>query len=266
MPPRRREKPSAANSLESLLSCAADSERQRVEELIAELQRLPPEEQAKSQAPAIAAPVASEVVAKTRAEAARLLDVDVRTLSEWATDPSFPGKAGTAGQRNGHFPIEAIKQWRDLKLGTGNATRAPDDPAVQLRLRKLAAETAKREVELERECAKLIDREAIEDFVVSQISTARSLLEELPDLLVDKIPTRMAKLRRMARRVARDVVASVLQSLADLSLGDPDDDDDDESGSSGDGRKDSLASKPPRAAKDRAPSKRRVGGRKAAKA
>lgn len=219
--PSRRAKESDASSLDSLLSWAGDSERQRIEQLLRELEqetRSPPP-------PNGSQPAAAEVVAKTRAEAAKLLGVDERTISKWASDPTFPGKSGDAGARNGHFPIEAIKRWRGIG-STGSSSSEDDSPAARLRMRKLAAETLKKEIQNERELGRLIDREDQISTVTAAVSSMRSILEELPEWLAMEYPADKPRSRKRARRVARRVVARALQALADAVRGDLDDDSD----------------------------------------
>lgn len=251
----RRPSESDTSSLESLLIWADDREKKRIEELLKELQQTqqPPPQPVGDQA-------GDAMVAKTRAEAARLLGVDERTISKWAADPTFPGKAGTAGQRNGHFPIEAIQRWRQQVTGGGVASEADVDPAQRLRLRKLAAETARREVDLEVKLGTLIDRDQAEATITAAIATARSLLEELPEQLADAFPASRVKLRRIVRRISRRKVLQVLEALADCVTEGDDDSDDDAPRTTDPGRRAPPASPPQRPAKAAGVHPRRVGG------
>jgi hypothetical protein len=251
----RRPSESDTSSLDSLLSWADDREKKRIEELLKELQQTqqPPPQPSGDQA-------GDARVAKTRAEAAQLLGVDERTISKWAADPTFPGKAGTAGQRNGHFPIEAIQRWRQQITGGGVASEEDADPAQRLRLRKLAAETARREVDLEMKLGTLIDRDQAEATITSAIATARSLLEELPEQIAEAIPASRAKLRRFVARIVRRKVLQVLESLADCATEDSDDSDDDAPRTTDAGRRTATASAPQRPAKAAGVHPRRVGG------
>lgn len=254
--PSRRESESDESSLGSLLSWADEREKQRFAALMDELRTTAPPPAAGDRQPD-----GADEVAKTRADAARLLGVDERTLSKWAADPTFPGKAGTAGQRNGHFPIGAIRRWRATTSGQGGET-ADADPAQRLRLRKLAAETARREVDLDAKLGTLIDREQAEATITSAIATARSLLEELPEQIAEAISASRPKLRRMARRIARRKVLQVLEALADCVTEDPDDSDDDAPRSPDLGRPDPRAGPAASPGQSARPDPRRVGGRK----
>ena len=48
---------------------------------------------------------------KTAAETAAYFGVHRRTVHDWCGDPSFPGRPGKPGMRNGHFPVAEIRQW-----------------------------------------------------------------------------------------------------------------------------------------------------------
>lgn len=213
----QRETPSFASLPESLLSCADERERQRVAELLSQLQTL---DQSASEPAAVNG---EETIAKTRNEAARLLGIHARTLSEWMTDPAFPGRAGKTGEANGYFPIEAIKRWRGI---TSTNQQSRNDAASELRLRKLAIETARREVDLEQRLGNLVSLEDVESTLSTALSTARSLIEEIPEVIAASIPPTKPKLKRMVARIARRKVRGVLAVLADAmreaSTGDDD--------------------------------------------
>jgi len=73
----------------------------------------------------------NEQIERTTDDAAAALGVDRRTVFTWLKDPSFPGFAGTAGQRNGMFPVERIKAWRKAKTEkqpAGQAAGRAADP------------------------------------------------------------------------------------------------------------------------------------------
>lgn len=253
----RRPSESAASSPESLLSWADGPERERIEQLLRELRQSQPS----AASPASQAESGDDRVAKTRAEAARLLGVEERTISRWATDPTFPGKAGDRGAQNGHFPIAEIDRWRNQVGGGGATSVTGQDPAQQLRLRKLAAETARREVDLEIKLGTLIDRDQAAAMITSAIATARSLLEELPEQISDALPASRAKLRRFVARIVRRKVLQVLESLADCATEGDDDNDDDAPRTTDPGRRAAPASTPQRPAQAAGVHPRRVGGR-----
>lgn len=186
--------------LESLLPFATDSERPLIE---AELAKLRAENQ--------------ETVAKTRAEAGRLLGVAERTISVWQEDPTFPGRAGDAGQANGHYPIERIRAWREATKRASGETI--DDGLARLKRRKLAADTRVREVKLARETGELIALADAQAVITDAVNAARSQLEAWPSKVADQVPAKRPKLRRWLLRMATRQVAEVLRILEDAASG-----------------------------------------------
>lgn len=194
------------------------------------VQLLEAEQAASSPPPASAAEASElpvEVVAKTRAEAARLLEVDERTISRWANEPEFPGKSGTPGKQDGYFPIGAIKAWKQSRDGTTTGSDVGCEAAVA-RLRNLQASAVERELRIAEKQRQLIEVDVVISRITTMISTARSILEELPDAIVEAIPAKFAKTRKRALRFGRRKVALALDQLADLRLlGSADDEFDD---------------------------------------
>ena len=188
--------------LDSLRPFASDSE---MAELEAELRK-----QEASQSPTV------ETIAKTRAEAARLVGVDERTISKWQTDPEFPGRAGDAGQANGHYPIERIKAWREATRRASGGTI--DDGLSRLKRRKLAADTRVREVKLARETGELIALAEAQAVITDAVNAARSQLEAWPSKMADQVSAKRPKLRRWLLRMATRQVAEVLRLLEDAAL------------------------------------------------
>lgn len=237
---------------DSWLSCASEQERARLAELLSQVssteEQSPPSESA-----------SPGYVAKTRDEAARMLGVDTRTIALWLTDPTFPGKSGAKNARNGHFPIDDIKRWRGEPRG-GNKS----DAVAALKIRKLAVETARREVELEQRLGRLISIDDVESTLATALSTARSLIEEIPDVIASAIPQTRPKLRRMVAKLARKKVRGVLAVLADAMRESIEEDDG--SDSRDEGRADSQRREPKGKAKTTRAHGRRVGRRRKAQA
>lgn len=209
--PSRRKKESDASSLEFLLTSADGSELARIGELLTKLEQLTEEERQ----PATASHEHDAVVAKTRAEAARLLGVSERTISAWATDPTFPGKSGDAGARNGHFPIGAIRQWCATQAGSAGDAAA-DDEGKRLRLRKLAIEVADRQVDLEAKRGSMVEVDDIRSRLVEVVSGMRSVIEELGDRLVIELRPKTVGGRRRVRRVGERVARQAMEAISDL--------------------------------------------------
>lgn len=234
------------NSLDSSLKSATEQERRRIAELLQQLEEAEESPSGKRKQPV---GESGETIAKTRAEAARLLGVHVRTFAEWMALDGFPGKPGNKFDRNGHFPIEAIKRWRVEVLGARSLAGSgltTDDTGSQLRLRKLAAETAKRELEFEQACGRLIERDTHLGTVVAALSAARSIAEEFPDRVVAYIPADRKKTRRIWRREATKLVRSLLEAMADAMVNEDDDEDgdDDRQGRSGVDRRSQTPGEP----------------------
>lgn len=208
--PSRRKKESDASSLESLLKSADASEVARITELLTKLEQLAEEEQ---QPPANREHDA--VIAKTRAEAARLLGVSERTISAWATDPTFPGKSGDAGARNGHFPIGAIRQWCAAQAG-GGADAAAEEDGRKLRLWKLAIDVADRQVDLEAKRGVLVSADDMRSRLVDLVGGMRSVIEELGDRLVIELRPKTVGGRRRVRQVGERVAKHALEAISDL--------------------------------------------------
>lgn len=191
--------------LESLLPFASDSERPLIE---AELSRL------RESGP--------ETIAKTRAEAGRLLGVADRTISVWQSDPTFPGRAGDVGQANGYYPIEKIRRWNAERKQTAEI----DNEYSQLRRRKLAADTRVREVKLARETGELIALADAQAVITDAVNAARSQLEAWPSKVADQVSARRPKLRRWLLKMATRQVREVLRILEDAAKGGEDGDSD----------------------------------------
>ena len=188
-------------SLECLLPYATEQERLEIQSLLGP----------------------AETVAKTTLEAAQQLGVNESTIDRWLKEPGFPGKAGDRGRRNGYFPVERIRQWSQREI----AGRATTEDSTSARHRKLEAEAAKRELELEERLGQLVDRGEVESLIAQQIATARSLLEEIPETIANAMPAKMPdRLRRLVAKIARRKVAQAIEALAEAeSLSGNQDDD-----------------------------------------
>lgn len=198
--PKKKGAASSGCSDDSLLSFASDEEREQIAALLREL--------GDSAAPG---GVDDGLVCTTMAEAAVALGVTTATLDKWMADPTFPGKRGTRGRAAASFPIAQIRRWREEKFGVSQAN---GDAGSESRQRKAAAEAALKELEFERRAGSLIEREKAESIYAATISTARSLLEELPHAIAALIPASRPKLRRKVERDARRRIMRVLDALA----------------------------------------------------
>lgn len=171
---------------------------------------------------------AAGTVAKTKNEAAKLLKIHVRTLGEWLLEPGFPGKAGTTGKQDGHFPIAAIQRWHAARTGSDGRSTAIDEVELSTRREMLQIDRDRKLAELERDTlGTLIDAEEVTRFVTFVISNSKQVLQELPDRIIARLPGGMSpKARKVIRQVAAMVTRETLENLAQLIVGDADDKED----------------------------------------
>lgn len=136
----------------------------------------------------------SEVIARTRAEAARALGINTRTLAGYLTDPTFPGEAGDPGLQNGRFPIEKIQAWIDLKDELRLAKSGERTAAIQSDPTKKALDALK----LEKEQIKIAELRG--EFMEASIvlgemqnlhSMAKQAMYRLPEMLASILPADM---------------------------------------------------------------------------
>lgn len=173
------------------------------------------------------APIASQVAA-TREEAARILQISPRQLSEWLTDPSFPGKAGSPGRRDGYFPIDQIEAWRASRFG-GDGRAAANGRTAELRARRLEQDIDEAQIEIEKLLGTILDAEETALLAERQIATTKAILEEMPDRIESSLGRGVAaKERRRIRKVVQQSVAMALAAIAEAAAGDKDSSDDDE--------------------------------------
>lgn len=177
----------------------------------------------------IAAPSPAGVVARTTAEAAKLLDVSKRVFADWMTEPAFPGKPGSPGRRDGYFPIAEIEAWRAARFGSDSRSGSTDDGERAVRREMLEIDRDRKLAELERDVlGTLIDAEETTRFIEFVVATAKGVLQELPDRVLARMPSRLpAKLRRLIRKVVLSVARETLEHLTQLVKGDDDAKDDD---------------------------------------
>jgi hypothetical protein len=173
-----------------------------------------------------AAAVAEQIVA-TIPEAALLLEVAPRTLAQWLTDPTFPGKAGTPGRRDGYFPISQIRQWHLATHGATARGSQTDAEAATAKRLKAQIECDRAQVELEKELLTIGDVEQWEALARRVIAAAKGQLDELPDRVAARLPGKLApEIKQTIRRVIAQSTADALNTLAELVAGDTDETED----------------------------------------
>lgn len=168
------------------------------------------------------------IVATTIAEAAGHLKVAPRTLAGWLTDSTFPGRAGSPGKGDGHFPIAEIQRWHLATFGvTARGGGEGDEAAAAAKRLKAQIDCDRAQIELERELKTIGDVDAWEALARRIIAAARAQLEELPDRAAARLPAKLAAdVRKTFRRVVEQSVADTLNTLAELIAGDTDETED----------------------------------------
>lgn len=172
-------------------------------------------------------PAAPQIVT-TRAEAAHVLGVNMRTLAGWLTDPSFPGKAGTPGRQDGYFPIEEIRAWRSATHGGDHRSDAAATEQIAAeRLRRLQLEADRDHYELERDLGGILDYEATARLHERNIATAQTQLDQIVERALARLPSKTPRrIRRIVRRAIQEGIDQSLDVLAESIAGDSDPDDD----------------------------------------
>lgn len=171
-------------------------------------------------------------IARTRRECADHFAVNVRTVAEWLEDPTFPGKSGTRGLRDGCFPLGEIADWMAKRDALRNG--GPQNDGAELRDQLLAARikretvrTARDELSLEEEQGRLTTIDAMLELVTRQINIAKTLLEALPDEAAKALPeTLEPAVRASVVRRWRERVYEAERVLSETIAGDTDTDTD----------------------------------------
>lgn len=122
-------------------------------------------------------------ILKTKAECARHFGVSTKTVGEWLTESSFPGRSGTRGKRCGHFPVDDIAKWRK-----GRAHRnSIGDPELnsQIQRQKL------RKIRMENDAAAglMIELDTVERIVSRSIAMTKQVLYQLVFELPAALPS-----------------------------------------------------------------------------
>jgi phage terminase Nu1 subunit (DNA packaging protein) len=167
------------------------------------------------QAKPASAPAPTGRVCTTRAAAAAELGVDIRTLAEWLNDPTFPGKAGSPGRSDGHFPLDEIRTWRSAKF-----ENAPggNDELGRLRILQLQTKVEREQLELARELGRIVDVEDVRNLLEAGVATAKSILDQLPEQVLANLPGKLSKeIKNKIRELAQSKIEQAYTVLESLS-------------------------------------------------
>lgn len=172
--------------------------------------------------PAEGSPLPDQV-ATTIAETARDLGVAPRTVAQWLTDPTFPGKAGGPGRRDGYFPLGKIREWQAMTHAAHGRAAVTDAEMLAARRLKIQIDNDRAQIALEKELGSIADGDEVARFLQRQIATAKALLDETADKVDSRLPGKIPPPVRLRIRQAIDeVIAETLNSLAELAVGDQD--------------------------------------------
>lgn len=159
---------------------------------------------------------AAPAIATTRDEAAHALGVSVRTLADWLTDPTFPGKPGSPGRQDGYFPLDQIAAWRQAKLGGDGRSRSDAGEMNELRARKLKLEIDQLQVEYEKACGTILDAEEMAAFLERHVAVVKTVLEQLADKVETRLPASVpAAVRKKIRKAVEDTVTETCNAIAE---------------------------------------------------
>lgn len=193
-------------------------------------------------------PLAVEAIAHTRAEAARLLGLGLdgeRIIARWLTIPGFPGRAGTSGKRDGHFPIAEIIEWRKTQ-GRGVLSHGGGDSELTDAKRRLVLlEIQEQEVQAKKRLGQLLDFDEVSRFFEQCVTNTKAVLGQIPDEILAELPADLAESLRQQiyNRVQRRIDDACIE-IAQLLEGDTDPvEDDEESETSQDDRSQPTAEK-----------------------
>jgi hypothetical protein len=169
---------------------------------------------------------ATGLVATTRDEVAKYYGVHVRTVAEWQTDPTFPGRPGTRNLRDGCYPLDAITRWlqeRDAERLSGPQLGVSGGLRDELLSVKLSRER-RRDAQ---EANQLAPIGEVAELLKRQISIAKRLLESLPDKLANMLPADTpAETRGRFIQRAREEIYEAERVIAETLQGDTDEHDD----------------------------------------
>jgi len=162
----------------------------------------------------------AQAIARNRHEVANHFGVDLRTVATWLTDPTFPGRSGKPGRRDGYFPLGDIATWWAAKRGnTPGAVpggSGPQDRIVLFRGDLL-------ELDLQKRRGELVDAGEMHRLLVRHIKQVRSVLDSLPEEFLAALPTKTPrKLMQRIRKILRRRLDAAYHAFAEMLEGDTD--------------------------------------------
>lgn len=126
----------------------------------------------------------SGLVATTRDDVAKHFGVHVRTVAEWQTDETFPGRPGTRNLRDGCYPLDAIRDW----LAKRDALRDGGPQVTTAREEFYALKLERSRYEFEEYKGSLTTVEEVKLEHERQIHVVKKILESMPDKAAKALP------------------------------------------------------------------------------
>ena len=167
-----------------------------------------------------------ERICRTYAELAQALGMTgsnpTRIISRWATEPDWPGRPATPGKRDGHLPLEKIRQWRaERERSNGRHDSDEELSAARRRLALLKLEREERDALLA--AGRLADVDEIAAFNAQCVANAKAILDPIPDVVVRQLPKRTnAQTRRQVHADVTAVLDDAYMEIARILAGDDD--------------------------------------------
>jgi len=163
-------------------------------------------------------------IARTRREVADHFGVNLRTVAEWIDDTTFPGRSGNRGRRDGYFPLDEIAEWIAVRDSLRRGGPRVDLSGHDLRDEMLSLKIQRERRRLEQEEGELAPIADMIGLVARQISTAKQILDSLPEKAARALPESLPRKTRAAitERIRREIVA-IEELLSEAMEGDTDD-------------------------------------------
>lgn len=170
---------------------------------------------------------AGEPIFQTKADCANYFRVSERQVGVWLNDPTFPGRAGHPGKRDGYFPAWQITTWRGAQtLVSGNgADDALTAKAREARARKIIVNSKLEEIKLAEKQRQVADVEAMRRLYVQTHALAKQCFRQvwprIRELLPRMPPEKVTQLQQSVEaecRRAEDAFREGIRSL-DLLVG-----------------------------------------------
>lgn len=167
-----------------------------------------------------------EPILATRVECASYFNVATRTVADWLNDPSFPGRSGKPGRKDGYFPVWQIQAWRATQTIDGGSVSGIDDE-LMLESRAARAKGAivdfkMKEITLAERLKHVADVEAMRRLYVQTHSFAKTIFGQVwarIRLLLPSLPAaKVDELQGAVERVCNDTASAFRDGIRKFDL------------------------------------------------